>query len=80
MDTVIPITRLEDAINYWRNRLPATGEEARLCAQASALATPYALMILSGRRDIPVADLDEAAREAFAAWAAAVAAVRPAAP
>ncbi|ANN65088.1 DUF3717 domain-containing protein [Bordetella bronchialis] len=72
MDTVIPITRLEDAINFWRNRFPAIGEEARLCAQASALATPYALMILSGRRDVAVAELDEPAREALAEWQAAM--------
>jgi hypothetical protein len=71
MDTVIPITRLEDAINYWRNRVPATGEESRLCAEASALATPYALMILGGRRDIGLGELDEPAQAAFAAWHAA---------
>lgn len=81
MNTVIPITRLEDAINYWRNRIPATGEESRLCAQAAALATPYALMIVSGRRDIPAAELDEPAREAYAAWAAAANGnIRPTAP
>jgi hypothetical protein len=73
MDNVIPITRLEDAINYWRNRIPATGEESRLCAQAAALATPYALMILEGRRDIRTAELDLSAREAFEAWQAAMA-------
>ncbi|HTK01457.1 MAG TPA: DUF3717 domain-containing protein [Bordetella sp.] len=78
MDTVIPITRLEDAINYWRNRFPATGEESRLCAQASALATPYAMMILTGRRDIPAVELDESARAAFTAWEAAVNQATPA--
>ncbi|OZI21297.1 hypothetical protein CAL26_28130 [Bordetella genomosp. 9] len=77
MDTVIPITRLEDAINYWRNRVPATGEESRLCAEASALATPYALMILEGRRDIPLAELDERARDAFAAWLTAAGKATP---
>lgn len=80
MDTVIPITRLEDAINYWRNRIPATGEESRLCGQASALATPYALMILAGRRDIPATELDEPARQAYAAWDAAVGGLSPAKP
>ncbi|AOB29449.1 hypothetical protein AKI39_00360 [Bordetella sp. H567] len=81
MDNAIPITRLEDAINYWRNRIPATGEESRLCAQAAALATPYALMIVTGRRDIPTAELDEPAQAAFAAWEAAVGGtIRPTAP
>jgi hypothetical protein len=73
MDTVISITRLEDAINYWRNRLPATGEESRLCAQAAALATPYALMIMEGRRDISTGELEQPAREAIEAWQAAMA-------
>ncbi|ARP79550.1 hypothetical protein CAL12_01040 [Bordetella genomosp. 8] len=77
MDTVIPITRLEDAINYWRNRVPATGEESRLCAEASALATPYALMILAERRDILLAELDERARDAYAAWVAAAGKASP---
>lgn len=77
MDTVIPITRLEDAINYWRNRVPATGEESRLCAEASALATPYALMILAGRRDISLGELDAPAQAAFTAWDAAANKGRP---
>ncbi len=50
MDTVIPLTDLEQAINYWRNLRPAQGEEARLCAEAAALATPYAMMIMRAAR------------------------------
>ncbi|ANN75869.1 DUF3717 domain-containing protein [Bordetella flabilis] len=71
MDTVIPITRLEEAINYWRNRSPATGEESRLCPEAAALAAPYALMIMAGRRELPAAELNAIARGAFEAWQAA---------
>jgi hypothetical protein len=73
MDTVIPITRLEEAINYWRNRCPATGEESRLCAEAAALAAPYALMIVGGKRDIRAEELDAPARAAFDAWRQAMA-------
>jgi hypothetical protein len=72
MDTVIPITRLEEAINYWRNRSPATGEESRLCPEAAALAAPYALMILAGRRELPATELGATARGAFEAWQAAL--------
>jgi hypothetical protein len=67
--TLIPITRLEQAINYWRSRCPATGEESRLCSEAAALAAPYALMILEGRRDISPAELGDLGRDAYEAWA-----------
>jgi hypothetical protein len=73
MDNVISITHLEEAINYWRNRIPATGEEGRLCPQAAALAAPYALMIVAGRRDIPAAQLQGEALAAFEQWSAAMA-------
>lgn len=52
MDTPITLPELEQAINYWRHRAPSQGDESRLCAQAAALATPYALMIIGHRRDI----------------------------
>lgn len=68
MSDAIAITQLEQAINYWRLRSPATGEESRLCREAAALATPYALMILEGRREIGAGELDTAARDAFEAW------------
>lgn len=45
MQTPITLAELESAINFWRQRSsPSMGEELRLCAEASALATPYALM------------------------------------
>ena len=42
----LTIQELEAAINYWRSKSPAEGEELRLCLEASALAKPYALMIM----------------------------------
>lgn len=71
MDKPIPVTELEQAINYWRNRLPSQGDESRLCAEAAALATPYALMIMGRRREISAAELGPAALAAYQAWRAA---------
>jgi hypothetical protein len=61
----VTIQELEAAINYWRNQSPAEGEELRLCLEASALAKPYALMIVQGAQRVPVDVLDELARSAI---------------
>ncbi|SAI66318.1 Protein of uncharacterised function (DUF3717) [Bordetella ansorpii] len=74
MDQLICLPDLEDAINYWRARLPSQGEEARLCAQAAALARPYALMILAHRHDIAPDDLSPEALDAYRQWRKAKAA------
>ena len=63
MDSVT-LPQLEQAINYWRNLTPSAGEDHRLCPEASALATPYALMIMSHRRELPTVELDERPRGA----------------
>ncbi|HYG44234.1 MAG TPA: DUF3717 domain-containing protein [Bordetella sp.] len=68
MDKPIPLPELEQAINYWRNRLPSQGEESRLCEQAAALATPYALMIIAHRREIALDELSPAALAAYKGW------------
>lgn len=67
----ITLTQLEQAINYWRNTSPSVGEESRLCPEAAALATPYALMIISHQREITAAELSDKARAALDAWTAA---------
>jgi hypothetical protein len=61
----ITIQELEAAINYWRSQSPAEGEELRLCIEASALAKPYALMIIQGAQRIPIDVLDGAAQAAI---------------
>lgn len=66
----IPITDLEQAINFWRTRAPSQGEERRLCAPAGALAEVYALLIFHRRSDFDVTELGAAATAAFAAWQA----------
>ena len=61
----VSIQELEAAINYWRSQSPAEGEELRLCPEASALAKPYALMIVQGAQRVPLDVLDEFARTAI---------------
>lgn len=61
----VTIQELESAINYWRNRSPSSGDALQLCAEASALAKPYAMMIVQGAARIPVDVLDESARHAL---------------
>ena len=61
----ITIQELEAAINYWRSQSPSSGDELRLCAEASALAKSYALMIVQGSQRMPMDVLDESAREAI---------------
>jgi len=61
----VTIQELEAAINYWRGQSPSEGDELRLCPEASALAKPYALMIVQGAQRVPVDVLDEFARLAI---------------
>ena len=68
MPTLLTLTELESAINFWRQRSPSVGEELRLCSEASSLATPYALMIIERRKDIEVAELSERAQAAISGW------------
>jgi hypothetical protein len=72
IDRMITITELETAINYWRSRSPAVGEELRLCAEAAALAKPYALMIVQGANRIAPEQLGEKALAAWEGYARAV--------
>ena len=61
----ITIQELEAAINYWRAQSPAEGEELRLCVEATALAKPYALMIVQGSQRTPMDVLDPVAQTAI---------------
>lgn len=71
-DALLTITDLEAAINYWRALSPSEGEELRLCAEASALAKPYALMIVQGATRIAPEQLGDKAQAAYEAWRSAV--------
>ena len=73
MQSLITLPQIESAINFWRQRSPSVGEELRLCHEASALATPYARMIIEHRQAMPVSELSEAAQQAVEQWQAALA-------
>lgn len=64
----ITLMELEDAINFWRVRKPATGDECTLCAEAAALAGPYAAMIMCHAPALAESSLDPAAQAALNAW------------
>ena len=72
MKPTYSLTELEAAINYWRNVSPSVGEEQALCAEAAALAEPYALMIFESRTQVQVDTLAAKALQALTAWEAAV--------
>ncbi|HEX7685925.1 MAG TPA: DUF3717 domain-containing protein [Trinickia sp.] len=64
----ISINELEAAINFWRTRSPASGDELSLCKEASALSKPYALMIVQRRASLPPDTLEPGARDAWEAY------------
>jgi hypothetical protein len=43
---IITIENLEKAINVWRSRSPAIGDELALCREVRVLADIYAMMIV----------------------------------
>jgi hypothetical protein len=72
MTSEISITELEAAINYWRHKQPAQGEELRLSRAASLLAEPYAMLIMTKRKAVAIEQLDGQAQEAIRQWLAAI--------
>ncbi len=73
----ITLTELEDAINFWRARKPSTSEACVLCMEASALAGPYAAMIMHHLPVLDEAAMSEPARAAVSAWRQARQALAP---
>ena len=61
---------LEAAINHWRDRRPARGNEFALSAEVNVLATVYALMIFRGAKTVELDTLDASARQLLLAWRA----------
>lgn len=59
-DMELSVQTLEAAINYWRERQPARGNEYALSPTVSRLATVYALMIYRRQTSIEQASLDPA--------------------
>ncbi|WP_179403381.1 DUF3717 domain-containing protein [Burkholderia guangdongensis] len=64
----ISIHDLEAAINFWRARSPSSGDELKLCEEASALCKPYALLIVQRQSAIRLEGLDPNARKAWEAY------------
>lgn len=63
----IKIENLETAINVWRSRSPASGDELALCREARKLADIYAMMIVRGESQI---DADQFTPDQLAAYTA----------
>ena len=61
----ITINELEAAINFWRDRVPSSGEELQLCKEASALSKPYALMIVQRKTVLSLKELEVSALNAW---------------
>ncbi|MES2299879.1 MAG: DUF3717 domain-containing protein [Pseudomonadota bacterium] len=66
----VSVQELEAAINYWRARRPARGNEYALSAEVSALATVYALMIYHARWSVAFDSLNASVRQVLQAWRA----------
>jgi hypothetical protein len=64
------VQELEAAINYWRERAPARGNEYALSPEVNRLATIYALMIFRGAATLDLNTLDPGARQLLHAWRA----------
>jgi len=67
---MLTLTDLEQAINYWRQQRPATGEECALSPEVNTLANPYAMMIFEGRHEIALDVLEPQVRQLIQAWQA----------
>ncbi|MBI0326787.1 DUF3717 domain-containing protein [Burkholderia plantarii] len=65
----ISIHELEAAINFWRARSPSSGDELKLCEEASALSKPYALLIVQRQSALKLEGLDPVARRAWESYA-----------
>ncbi|MCE7526324.1 DUF3717 domain-containing protein [Polynucleobacter sp. IMCC 30228] len=50
----VTIQELEAAINFWRQRTPPVGDEQALSTEVSALAKPYAILIMQGAQRMPL--------------------------
>ena len=50
----INLPDLEAAINYWRTQSPSKGDALELCPEVSALAKPYAALILQGSKRLSI--------------------------
>ena len=59
----LSVQELEAAINHWRDRRPARGNEYALSPEVKLLATVYALMIFRRQLSIDIDTLDARVRQ-----------------
>lgn len=64
----LSLQELEAAINYWRGRRPARGNEYALSAEVNILAKVYALMIFNHAPSLTLEQLDSSARQLLQTW------------
>ena len=64
----LSLQELEAAINYWRDRRPARGNEYALSAEVNVLARVYALMIYHRSPSLALDQLDASARQLLQTW------------
>jgi hypothetical protein len=67
----LTLQELEAAINHWRDRRPARGNEYALSAEVNVLARVYAMMIYNHAASVETDSLDASARQLLLAWRAA---------
>lgn len=66
----LSLQELEAAINFWRDRRPARGNEYALSAEVNVLARVYALMIFNHASSLEMDLLDASARGLLESWRA----------
>jgi hypothetical protein len=64
----LSVQELEGAINYWRDRRPARGNELALSAEVNLLANVYALMIFRRQMVIDIGTVDAGVRRLIDDW------------
>lgn len=67
----LSLQELEAAINFWRARRPARGNEYALSAEVNVLARVYALMIFNHVASVEMDTFDASARQVLQSWRAA---------
>ncbi len=66
----VSLQELEAAINFWRDRRPARGNEYALSSEVNVLARVYALMIFNHAATLELDTLDDSARALIESWRA----------
>jgi hypothetical protein len=64
----LSVQELETAINFWRERRPARGNEVALAPEVNILATIYALMIFQRASALDTDTLSADAQQLLARW------------